>query len=50
MKKGSGIDLAAKEKYLSAEEFEAVFKMTAAEFAEMKLWRQQAEKKKVGLF
>jgi hypothetical protein len=45
-----GIDVAAREKYLSDDEFKKVLKMTKAEFAKLPAWRQQKLKKEVGLF
>lgn len=45
-----GIDPAHKEKYLSDEEFLKVFKVNKTQFNAFPAWKEQAEKKKVGLF
>lgn len=46
----AGLDYTALESYLSDAEFEKVFKMTRAQFQELKGWRQADKKKQVGLF
>jgi len=45
-----GIDVTQKEKYLSDSDFQAVFGMDKAAFAGLPKWKQQAAKKKNGLF
>eukprot|EP01052_Picozoa_sp_SAG31_P019892 SAG31_NODE_1470_length_8219_cov_6.189039_4_plen_881_part_00 len=45
-----GVDATDKEKYLSAEDFVNVFGMSFREFTELPRWKQQAAKKKAGLF
>ena len=45
-----GVKPDAKEQYLSAEEFQAVFNMDKDSFNQLKLWKQKELKKKVGLF
>jgi hypothetical protein len=45
-----GVSPSAKEDSLSAAEFETVFSMTKDEFKALPNWKQQAQKKKVGLF
>jgi len=45
-----GVSPAEKEKYLSDAQFQEVFKMGRAEFAGLKLWKQQKLKKEAGLF
>lgn len=44
------VDLTAKEKFLSDEEFEKVFEMDRTEFNALPKWKQNAAKKKVKLF
>jgi len=45
-----GWDFCNKDKYLSKEEFETVFKMTREAFAKLPKWKQNREKKKCKLF
>ena len=45
-----GVIPCAKEDYLNAAEFQTVFSMTKEEFKALPKWKQQAQKKKVGLF
>ena len=45
-----GVIPCAKEDYLNAAEFQTVFSMTKEEFKALPMWKQQAQKKKVGLF
>lgn len=45
-----GVDPTKKEQYLSDQDFESVFKMTKAQFNELKAWKQMDAKKKVGLY
>ncbi|DAZ92737.1 TPA: hypothetical protein N0F65_002902 [Lagenidium giganteum] len=45
-----GIDLTARESYLSDAEFQEVFKMSKSEYAALPKWRQQAKKKETNLF
>jgi hypothetical protein len=45
-----GIDIANKQRYLSADAFQAVFGMDSASFDKLPKWKQQAAKKKNGLF
>lgn len=46
----SGIDVTKKEAYLADEDFEKVFKKDRAAFLAQPAWRQQLQKKEVGLF
>ena len=50
MGKADGIDPTKKENYLDDAEFEKLFAMARAAFGELKLWKQQDLKKKVGLY
>ncbi len=50
LKGESGIDMTAKEKYLSDEEFKKVFSKDKSAFLAQPAWRQQLQKKEVGLF
>ena len=45
-----GVERTRKEEYLDAESFAAEFGCTTEEFAAMPAWRQQAAKKRVGLY
>ncbi|XP_012936181.1 advillin [Aplysia californica] len=45
-----GVDPAYKERYLSDEDFQTVFKMSYAQFSSLKQWKQLDLKKKMGLF
>ena len=45
-----GVIPSAKEDFLNAAEFQTVFSMTKEEFKALPKWKQQAQKKKVGLF
>jgi hypothetical protein len=45
-----GIDYTQREQYLSPDDFEEVFDMSKEEFSNLRKWRQQEMKKKVGLF
>ncbi|KAL4524641.1 hypothetical protein Ndes2526B_g06837 [Nannochloris sp. 'desiccata'] len=50
LKGESGIDMTSKEKYLSDEEFKKVFNKDRSAFLAQPAWRQQLQKKEVGLF
>lgn len=50
LKGQSGIDMTSKEKYLSDEEFKKVFNKDKSAFLAQPAWRQQLQKKEVGLF
>ena len=46
----AGVDSHLKENYLSADDFQATFKMDLAAFQAMPKWKQQTAKKSAGLF
>jgi len=50
MRADSGIVMTSKESYLSDEEFVKVFKKDRAAFLAQPAWRQQQQKKDVGLW
>eukprot|EP01023_Acetabularia_acetabulum_P035871 TRINITY_DN3388_c0_g1_i10.p1 TRINITY_DN3388_c0_g1~~TRINITY_DN3388_c0_g1_i10.p1 ORF type:complete len:596 (+),score=158.97 TRINITY_DN3388_c0_g1_i10:132-1919(+) len=50
LKLEDGIDPSRKELYLSDDEFQKVFKMDKDDFAELPKWKQQSQKKSLGLF
>jgi hypothetical protein len=50
IKMKDGINVAAKELYLSDDDFAGVFGMVREQFYKMPLWKQQSDKKKVQLF
>ena len=45
-----GIDVTKREEYLSPSEFDAVFKMSKAEFAALPKWKRDGLKRKLDLF
>lgn len=45
-----GVEFTKREQYLSPEDFESTFGMSKEEFNELRKWKQQLLKKKVGLF
>lgn len=50
MRADSGIDMTCKERYLSDEEFVKIFKKERSAFLAQPFWRQQLQKKDVGLW
>jgi hypothetical protein len=45
-----GVDPSRKEEFLLDAEFQTLFNMSKAEFAALPKWKQQAQKKNLGLF